>query len=61
MSEDAPLSDRWTSASEIVRQVVTGTRSAVEVTTEAIARIERLNPVYDAVTFFAPEEALATA
>lgn len=54
-------SGRWVSASEVVRQVQGRERSAVEVTREALERIEQLNPVYGAVTFVDAEAALEQA
>jgi aspartyl-tRNA(Asn)/glutamyl-tRNA(Gln) amidotransferase subunit A len=49
------------SATELLRHYRRRTLSPVEATRAVLARIERLNPIYNAFCFLAPEQALAAA
>ena len=56
------MSDLWKKpATEIAQLVRLGAVSAVEVTRDALARLDAVNPAINAVVQFMPEEALATA
>jgi len=56
------MSDLWKKpASEIAQLVRIGAVSAVEVTRDALDRLDAVNPAINAVVQFMPEEALATA
>ena len=56
------MSDLWKKpATEIAQLIRLGAVSAVEVTHDALARLDAVNPAINAVVQFMPEEALATA
>ena len=56
------MSDLWKKpAAEIAQLVRLGAVSAVEVTRDALARLDAVNPAINAVVQFMPEEALAAA
>ncbi|MGB7205415.1 MAG: amidase family protein, partial [Anderseniella sp.] len=56
------MSDLWKKpATEIAQLIRIGAVSAVEVTKDALARLDAVNPAINAVVQFMPDEALATA